>query len=48
MEIFVNPIVTVYQLLTIAIILTAVAFIALILFLDRQPIAEPITLPEKR
>lgn len=48
MEIFVNPIVTVYQLLTIAISLTAIAFIALILFLDRQPIPEPVALPTKR
>lgn len=47
MEVLVNPVVTVYQFLALAIGFTAIAFIALMLWLDRAPKPTPITFPVK-
>jgi hypothetical protein len=47
MEILINPMVHVYPVLTFVIAITAVTFIALILFLNRAPLPEPVALPSK-
>jgi uncharacterized iron-regulated membrane protein len=45
MEVLVNPIVSVYQFLALGIGITAIAFIALLLWLDRTPKEVPVALP---
>jgi len=47
MEVIVNPVVMVYQFLALGIGLTAIAFIALMLWLDRTPKETPVALPTK-
>lgn len=47
MEVIINPVVIIYQLLAFTIGLTAIAFIALLLWLDRTPKELPVALPGK-
>jgi hypothetical protein len=47
MEVIVNPVVTVYQFLALAIGFTAITFIALTLWLDRTPKPLPVQFPSK-
>ena len=47
MQVLISPIVVVYQLLAFTIGITAVLFIALVLWLDRTPKETPLALPER-
>lgn len=47
MEVIVNPVVSVYQFLALGIGITSIAFIALLLWLDRTPKEAPLALPSK-
>ncbi len=47
MQVVINPIVTIYQLLALAIGFTAITFIALMLWLDRAPKPLPVQFPAK-
>ena len=48
MQVIINPVVTVYQVLALAIGVTAILFIAMVLWLDSKPKETPVALPSKR
>jgi hypothetical protein len=46
-EVIENPVVNVFEILIFAIGLTAITFIAIILYLDMQQQKEPVSLPDQ-